>query len=576
LKKEDLLHASVIVIAGIAAYSNSFSCSLHFDDFPNIVSNPAITNLHDWRAWMLFNPSRPVAFFTFALNYHFNALDVPGYHLVNLLIHLLNALLVWRIVLLIFRSQHLKDHPLAGFSRQIAFFTALLFVLHPLMTESVTYIVQRLVSLASLFCLLSILFFIKGILSDRPVSRYLYFLSSAIAAVLGFFTKETSYSLPFLIILVYCFFYFRRMTLKRRSVMFLILLLFAVLSFLSFKALQSGKYFSPIPPREGHPYIITPLKYYYTQVNVLITYLRLIVLPINQTLDYNYPMAESIWGLRILVKLAILLAIIATAVRQFNRDRLLSFGIFWFFIAIAPQCLVPRSNFIFEHRTYLASIGIILVWVLLFYYIFGRIRLLKLKGNTPAPLFITLAASLLFVQGIIFGWMTWERNKIWKDEYSLWSDCLLKAPGSARALVNLGCEQVYRQEYPQALKNFDQAILIFPLYFQAWNSRAAARINIGENEKAVEELNFVIIQNPAFLDAYINRGIAFRNIKLFDAAISDFTAALSISPNRSDTYFQRGLSFWMAGRNEAALTDVTQAATMNNQDAIVFLQRNLR
>ncbi|MCX6286010.1 MAG: hypothetical protein NTY96_02725, partial [Bacteroidetes bacterium] len=372
MKKENLLHTALIIIAGIAAYSNSFGCSFHFDDFPNIVSNPAVYDISNWKAWMFFNPFRPVAFFTFALNYHFNGLDVFGYHLVNLVIHLINALLVWKLIILLFRSPYLKDHPLAASAGNIAFFTALLFAVHPLMTESVTYIVQRLVSLASMFCLLSMALFLKGLLSQRPSRRFCFYIGSGLSAILGFFTKETSWALPLLMLLVYFFFFFRRTASKRFPGIILLILMLAVLSFLVAAALNSGKYFSAIPPREGHPYIITPLQYYYTQINVLVVYLRLVILPVNQTLDYNYPMVTSLAYPHLVIKLIGLSLLLSMAVLMYKRERLISFGILWFFIAIAPQCLVPRSNFIFEHRAYLCAAGIILVWVLLFYYLFGR------------------------------------------------------------------------------------------------------------------------------------------------------------------------------------------------------------
>ncbi len=580
MKKENFVYPALIIIAGIAAYSNSFCCSFHFDDFPNIVCNPAIWELPDWKAWMFFNPYRPVAFFTFALNYHFGLLDVFGYHLVNLTIHLLNALLLWKLIRLIFSSPYLAKHPLAASAGSIAFYTALLFTLHPLMTESVTYIVQRLVSLASMFCLLSLVLFTKGLLSLRPSLRIGFLLGAGFSALLGFFTKETAWSLPLLMLMLYFFFFFRPDESKRFPGRVLLIVMFAVLILVAGAAIGSGKYFHLIPPREGHPYFITPASYYYTQVNVIFTYLRLIFLPVNQTLDYNYPVTLSLANPHVLVKLAGLIILISAAAWLYNKERMVSFGLLWFFITIAPQCLVPRSNFIFEHRVYLSAAGIILVWVILFYYLFGRVSLVR-KSLRPGisahrQAVLSLAGLLLLLQCGVLGWMTRERNKVWTDEYTLWSDCLRKAPGSARAMVNLGGEQLSRREYTAAIGNFTRAIVIFPLYMQAWSSRAAARIDLGDNEKAVEELNFALLQVPGFADAYINRGIAFRNLKQFDASVSDFTNAISLKPDRSDTYFQRALSFWMSGRNDAALKDLMLAASLKNQDAISFLQKNLR
>jgi tetratricopeptide (TPR) repeat protein len=189
---------------------------------------------------------------------------------------------------------------------------------------------------------------------------------------------------------------------------------------------------------------------------------------------------------------------------------------------------------------------------------------------------LSLAACLLLIQCLAFAWMTYKRNMVWKNEYILWSDCLQKSPGSARAMVNLGGEQICRLEYSQAVKNFDKAISIFPLYLQAWHNRAAIRVSLGDNKRAIEDLNFVILHDPAFIDAYIIRGIAFRNLKQYHESIVDFTSALSFNPDRPDAYFQRGLSLWMDGRNEDALKDILQAASLKDQDAVSFLQRNLR
>ncbi|MCX6282694.1 MAG: tetratricopeptide repeat protein, partial [Bacteroidetes bacterium] len=304
MKKENFVYPALIIIAGIAAYSNSFGCSFHFDDFPNIVSNHAIYELSDWKAWMFFNPYRPVVFFTFALNYHFGMLDVFGYHLVNLVIHLVNALLLWKLVRLIFCSPYLEKHALSASAGNIAFFTALLFAVHPLMTESVTYIVQRLVSLASLFCLLSLVLFTKGLLSLRPSRRIGFYAGAGLSAILGFFTKETALTLPLLMLMVYFFFFFRQNESKRFPGLILLTFVFVVPLFFAGAAVWSGKYFNVIPPREGHPYFITPLQYYYTEVNVIFTYLRLIILPVNQTLDYNYPIAVSLLYPHLLIKLA--------------------------------------------------------------------------------------------------------------------------------------------------------------------------------------------------------------------------------------------------------------------------------
>jgi hypothetical protein len=203
----DWVALAIIILLGIKIYSNSFDCSFHFDDISRIVNNPDIRNLADVKAWWNTYPSRPVGMFTFALNYHFNQLDVRYYHLVNLIIHLINACLTGWLTLLIFSSPAMKDQPIAKDKKQLAFFTALLFVSHPLATQSVTYIVQRLTTLVAMFYLLSIAFYVKARLSDKGNrSKVLLFIGSLVSAVLAMLTKENAFTLPFTIVLIEFFF----------------------------------------------------------------------------------------------------------------------------------------------------------------------------------------------------------------------------------------------------------------------------------------------------------------------------------------------------------------------------------
>ena len=129
----ELFGLGIMILLGIIIYSNSFDCSFHFDDTPNIVERTIIRNLSDINAWWNFNPmNRPLAIYSFALNYHFNQLDVWNWHLVNLTIHLVNSCLIWWLTMLLFAAPALQDTPVGKYKSAIAFFTALLFVSHPL------------------------------------------------------------------------------------------------------------------------------------------------------------------------------------------------------------------------------------------------------------------------------------------------------------------------------------------------------------------------------------------------------------------------------------------------------------
>jgi len=196
-----------ILIAGIIAYSNSFDCSFHFDD-SNVFQSSVTTGSASIGDWLRLFPARPIGILTFAINYNIHKLDLWGYHLVNLIIHLTNAFLVWWLTWLTLSTPVMKDTPISKHKTMVAFLTGMLFVTHPLATQSVTYLVQRFASLATLFYLLSLILFVQGKLwsGDRDNIPWFLFGGSIACAVLGMLTKEIVFTLPFAILLYdYCF-----------------------------------------------------------------------------------------------------------------------------------------------------------------------------------------------------------------------------------------------------------------------------------------------------------------------------------------------------------------------------------
>ena len=170
-KKNNLLFIFTIFITGIIAYSNSFDCSFHFDD-GNVFHSSVTAGSASIGDWIRLFPSRPIGILTFALNYNIHKLDVWGYHLVNLIIHLTNAFLVWWLTWLTLSTPVMKDAEISRHKTMVAFLTGMLFVTHPLATQSVTYIAQRFASLATLFYLLSLILFVQGKLwqGDKNIS----------------------------------------------------------------------------------------------------------------------------------------------------------------------------------------------------------------------------------------------------------------------------------------------------------------------------------------------------------------------------------------------------------------------
>ena len=559
----DVVGLAIIILLGIIIYSNSFDCSFQFDDFRQIVDNMTIRNLRDGKAIWNFSPNRPVAVYTFALNYHFNQLDVRYYHLVNLIIHLINACLVWWLTLLIFSSPALKDNPIIRHKKVLAFLTALLFVSHPLATQSVTYIVQRMTSLVAMFYFLSLSLYLKARLSEKGnISKILLFTGSLISAVLAMLTKENAFTLPFVLILFELFF----LRTKKFSINFkdyrVILLMAALLGVILIIPLKySFSIFKTLPPSQGNIYPITSLNYFFTQFSVIVKYIQLLFFPINQNLDYDFPMSTGFFGIRTLLSFLVLLSLIILAILSFKRYRIISFGISWFFLTLSIESgFIPINDVIFEHRTYLPSFGFFLILAS------GLYLLLWKKHKYPAiSIFIIIIGSNSL--------LTHERNKVWKDNLTLWSDVVSKSPNKARPILNRGYSYKELGQVENAIADYSEAIRINPNYSDAYSNRGSNYMELGQWNKVVADYSNALRINPKFADAYYNRGVAYINLGKWNNAITDNTKVIAIDPKYKQAYVNRGVAYENLGQWDKAVADFSIALKIDPDFTIASTNR---
>ena len=568
----DLAGLAIILILGVKIYSNTFDCSFHFDDIVRIVNNTDIRNITDVKAWWNSYPSRPIGMFTFALNYHFNQLDIKYYHLVNLIVHLINTCLIWWLTLLIFSSPAMKDQPIAKDKKQIAFLTALLFVSHPLATQSVTYIVQRLTSMVAMFYLLSIALYVKARVSDKGnKSKAILIIGSMVSAVLAMLTKENAFTLPFAILLTEIFFL---RTMKQFSINFrdyrVILITATLLGMIMIIPLKfSFSIFNPLPPMLGHAYTITSFNYFLTQFSVIVKYIQLLFLPVNQVLDYDFPISTSFFEIRTLLSFLVLLSLIVLAIFSFKRYRIISFGIFWFFLTLSIESsFIPISDLIFEHRTYLPSFGFFLILSSGIYLLFWN----RYKYIAIAIFIIIIGSN---------SYLAYERNKVWKDDLTLWSDNVEKTPNLPRPLLTRGFVYGNLGQYDKAIADFSRVIEIEPKSKEAYYDRGIAYATIGQVNKSIADYSRLIEIDPSYAKAYSNRGADYFNLGQLDKAIADYTVAIAIDPNYPDAYYNRGLAYGKLGKWENAIADYTRLleidpnnsnAYSNRQDAYEKLQ----
>ena len=561
----DLLALATIVILGILIYSNSFSGSFHFDDRINIVENTIIQDIWNTKTLWDFSQTRFVSYWSFALNYHFGGLNVWGYHLVNLIIHLANSCIVYWFTLLIFLTPALKENAIARDKKIIAFAAALLFVSHPLATQSVAYIVQRMASLVALFYLLSISFYLNArIIENRKIAQYLLFTSCGVSVLLAMLTKENAFSIPFAIVLCEIFFLQTKKSFSQFINYRTVLLAALVLGAMLYLVLNHPfDVFKSEPPALINSYqTITSINYLFTQFSVLIKYIGLLFFPINQNLDYDFKLSNSFFELRTLLNFTLLISLVILGIFLFKKYRILSFGIFWFFLTIAIESsIVPLSDLIFEHRTYLPSVGFFIILSTgLYLFLWDKYK--------------SLAVSIFFAIIVLNSYLSFQRNKIWKNERTLWGDVISKSPNKIRAYFSYGFMAMKEGKLDEALKYLNKAIELQPTYPDGYNIRGSF-LSEKYYDKALADYNQAIILRPEWAEAYMNRGLLLNKRQQFELALNDFTKVIEISPELGVAYYNRGLTYAKLNQPDKSIADFSTAIKINLKDVKSYNSRGL-
>ena len=544
---------------GIVIYSNSLNSSFHFDDEPSIVKNLNIKNLFNLRLIWDFWPTRFITYLSLAFNYHLHQLRVFGYHLFNLAIHLSTTILVWWFTLLTFTTPAMKNDKVAKPTNLIAFLVAAMFVAHPIQTQAVTYIVQRATSLAALFYLLTLCLYIKSRVleiekNESKQSHNFYYFASLAAASVGMFTKEMIITLP-LAIVVYelCFLKIRAGLNWKKILPFFIISLTIPLTMLITKSVNFGE----LRRVSEYSSNISPWTYLLTQFRVIITYLRLLFIPLNQNLDYNYPIAKTLLEPSTFISFLFLLLILIIAFRIFHRYRLVSFAIFWFFLILLPESsIIPIQDVIFEHRLYLPIIGYAIFLISAIYYLF--------KNRN-----VRIIILILIILG--YGILTYRRNFTWQDNLILSKDIIHKSPGKLRAYVYLGNAYAQKKMYSQAIDSLIKAIQIDPNYSDAYYNLGAVYYEKANFDKAILYLSQAIQLDPIDFEAYYYRGVSFSSKKEYGKAISDFSQALSINPKYIKSYSGLANAYHAINENNKAVILFDKAISVNPDIAELYI-----
>ncbi len=558
-RRSIIVAGGLLVLAGLVVYANSLSGAFVFDDLPTIVQNPSLRP--PWSAGALLSPpasatagGRPLVNVSLALNFAMGGMDVRGYHAVNLVIHMLAALALFGVV------RRTLVRPLGGDAGLAALAIAVLWTVHPLQTESVTYVVQRAESLMGLFYLMTVYCFIRGAeyqemdyaMAGAPAGgdpsagasgaasgrwRRWYALSVA-ACLLGMASKEVMVSAPVIVLLYDRTFVagsFREAWRRRRWVHAGLGATWLVLGYLvaSLGGNRGGS--------TGAGHGVTFLGYALTQFPAVAGYLKLSVWPHPLVFDYGAEWVAH--GVDVVPAAAVLALLAGGTLYGLKRRPVLGFAGAWFFAILAPSSLIPGPRqTMAEHRMYLALAVVVSLGVLAAYAWGGR-----------RTLFAWFAVAL----GL--GWLTVVRNGDYRNEASIWGDTVAKRPGNAWARINFGTNLLEAGRLGDATAQFEAAVRIGPGLAEAHNNLGNALAQSKRLPEALQEYRTALRLDPDSAAAHNNLGTLLARGGRLQEAMTEFQAALHLKPEYAKAHNNLGNALAQSKRLPEAVEQYEQA-----------------
>jgi len=454
-----------LAVLATAAYSNSFHTSFQYDDLRLIRFNFTLRDLGNWNDILRSEYFRPLTMLSLGLNFQIAGKNPFWYHIVNLALHI--TAVTWFYLLLRRRAHGLF----------LPWIAAALVAVHPLATESVTYISSRSTLLCANFYFLAMLSFDSHLGQPRwykAAGALLFFL-------LGILSKEEAALIPA------AFFLYDRVFFDSRPVprrfyltlaLVLVCLLAARLRHLSGPSISVGDYFA-------------------TEVNVWLRYLWLAIFPVSLNVDPEVP-ALSFRSTEFWISAFAVTVLLILLLRIRKRHPFLTFWGIWFFLNLLASSIFPLNSFMAEHRAYISLFGFCGVVT---YLAVGVSSVIE----KPSKLILTALTSLV----IFYGVATWARNQVWKDPYTLWYDAAQKSPTKPRARLNLANALLWRNEYQQALQQFRFAATLSPNSPYLYEGIGMCYLRMGYPKEAGKNFHRALLLDPQSTDSKAGLGMVF-------------------------------------------------------------------
>lgn len=570
------IHIILIILLGSLVYSNSLTNQFIWDDQYLVEENTYIKN---WRylpqiftkdigegSGVKYGFYRPLQILSYKLDYSLWRLNPKGYHLSNIILHILVGILIYWLANVLFKE------------KTLSFIASLLFITHPLHTETVTYISGRQESLAFFFVLASFLSYIKY-LRNKNIG---YFALTIMGYIGSLLSKEVCLVFPLLILLYHSSFK-ERLNLKMFISLVIVSLLYLLLRITFLKDFLFLKVLFPISifPRT--------LAFFAAICN----YLKILIFPLNIYPEYGNPLFK-ITDIEVLTGIGLIITLLIYILKKRNRNPLLSFSIGWFFIVLLPVSglIYPLSTYMRPHWLHIPSLG--------FFFILGKIFANLIKREK----FKFISSLLLIGLLLLYSYLTFKQNTLWGEPLTFYKKNLKYLPQNSNLYTNLGNAYMKIGNKKEAIKMFKKAVKLDsknavaynnlgvsyskigksleaitfykkaieakPTYIKAYSNLGVEYAKVGKTKEAIRIFKKAIKMNPYYPDAYFNLAATYQNLNNFKEAILLYTKTIQIEPSYSGAYFNLALLLSQIGKKEEAITLLEKAKKLSPKDPEIY------
>lgn len=481
----------------------------------------------------------PLTMLSLAVDYKFWGLNPLGYHLTNIVFHAINTFLVFILSVRLMESAGPQtaspgqNPSRAGYSLLITGVTsALLFGLHPLHVESVTWISARKDLLSTFFIILSVLAYLGYAERKKAALNY---AASLLFFTLALMSKPIAVTLP-LALLILDYYPLGRFSLKRipgliseKAPFFA---LSVILGFLTVWAQKKGGALMPLEE-------FSPLGRVLIMARGFIFYLYKMILPLDLHPFYPLPTSSELYSSITVLAVLIFASVTAFSLITIKRNRIIPAVWFYYLVTLLPVIGIVKAGYQFaaDRYTYLPGIGFFILLGAAAAYVYGRSAVAR-----------KAVVAVVVTAAVLLGGLTVRQEAVWKDTITMWTRTIEKYRGRVpMGYCNRGLAYEKMRDYPKAIDDYNRAIENYPRFVEAYLNRGIAFGETGEYMRAIKDFNTAIELSPGSYNAYLNRGVAYLSVGEYEKAAADFKVSIEFEPENPVAYYNMGLVYARLG-----------------------------